>query len=121
MGSRRRLSSDGKPLASLLRYRVLRLFASLPLSTSTSTERPRRNPQRKADSLWCRLVEDGLPNGPSVVSGFEDDYYMVAADVAITGSNKADLFVHYVDPNNSYKVHMDISTLPAGITLCKGL
>ena len=36
-----------------------------------------------------------------LVSNFEDDYYMIAADVAITGSNMTDLFIHYVDPNNS--------------------
>jgi RHS repeat-associated protein len=57
--------------------------------------------------------------GEAVVSGFENDYYMVTADVAITGSNTADLLMHYIDPNNTYKVHMDVSSVPAGITLYK--
>jgi RHS repeat-associated protein len=45
--------------------------------------------------------------GEAVVEGFSDDYYMLSADVEVSGTNVARVFFHYTDPNNAYFIELD--------------
>jgi hypothetical protein len=45
--------------------------------------------------------------GEAVVEGFSDDYYMLTADVEVSGTNVARVFFHYTDPNNAYFIELD--------------
>ena len=60
------------------------------------------------------LVQESSRGGEAIMTGFNDDDYMVQADVKMNSGTDADLWVRYTDSNNGYKITL---TSGGGISL----
>jgi len=60
------------------------------------------------------LVQESSRGGEAIITGFNDDDYMVQADVKMNSGTDADLWVRYTDSNNGYKITL---TSGGGISL----